>query len=119
MRKILILILLLLTFAVWSQAQDAGNTNGKTSGKTSGLTTMEGCLQSSNSQYTLTDDTNTSHILTGAVRKLSPQVGHQVEVTGKPGMRTIDNTLVGGASSVIEQPIFEVKSVKLIAATCK
>jgi hypothetical protein len=80
---------------------------------------MEGCLESSNGQYTLIDDTNTSHILTGAVRKLSPEVGHQVEVTGKPGTRTVDGTLAGAGSSAIVQPIFEVKSVKQIAATCK
>jgi hypothetical protein len=114
-RKTVVLTVVLLVSAAWLQAQDTG----KTSGKASDLTTMEGCLQSSNGQYTLIDDTNTSHILTGALRKLSSQVGHQVEVAGKPGIRTVDSTLAGAGSSAVEQPVFEVKSVKFIAAACK
>ncbi|HZL69452.1 MAG TPA: hypothetical protein VFC29_19230 [Candidatus Limnocylindrales bacterium] len=115
MRKTLVLTLVLLASAVWLQAQDAG----KTGGKTSDLDTIEGCLQRSEGQYSLTDNTGTIHHLTGGASKLNPHVGHEVEITGKPGVRTLDTTPQGGASSAVEQPIFEVKSVKHIADTCK
>jgi len=110
-RKTLVLTLVLLVSAVWLQAQDAG--------KTSSLETIEGCLQRSEGQYSLTDNTGTIHHLTGGASKLNPHVGHEVEITGKPGVRTLDTTPQGGASSAVEQPIFEVKSVKHVADTCK
>ena len=115
MRKTFMLTLVLLVSAVWLQAQDAG----KTSGKTSDLDTIAGCLQRSEGQYNLTDDTGTIHHLTGGAAKLKPHIGHEVEITGKHGSRTIDTTPLGGASSAVVQPVFEVKSVKHIADTCK
>jgi len=111
--KILTLTLVLLISAVWMQAQDAGK------GKTSNLETIEGCLQSSEGQYSLIDDTNTIHRLTGGASKLKQHVGHQVEITGKPGVRTLDTTPLGAGSSAVVQAIFEVKSVKHIADICK
>ncbi|MGZ3584589.1 MAG: hypothetical protein ACXVCT_17750 [Ktedonobacterales bacterium] len=113
MRKTFMLILVLLTSVVWLQAQDAGKA------KTSNLETIEGCLQSSEGQYSLIDDTNTIHHLVGGAARLKPHVGHQVEITGKPGVRTIGTTPLGAASSAVVQPIFEVKSVKHIADTCQ
>jgi hypothetical protein len=114
-RKTLVLTLVLLVSAVWLQAQDAG----KTSGKTSELETIEGCLQRSEGQYTLLDNTNTIHHLTGGASKLNPHIGHQVEITGKPGVRTLDTTAQGTASTAVVQPVIEVKSVKHVADTCK
>ena len=111
MRKTLMLTLVLMVSAVWLQAQDAG--------KTSNLETIEGCLHHSAGQYTLIDDTNTIHHLVGGAAKLSHHIGHQVEITGKPGVRTLDTTPQGGASAAVVQPIIEVKSVKHIADTCK
>ena len=115
MRNTLMLTLVLLISVVCLPAQD----EGKTSGKTSDLTTIEGCLHHSAGQYTLIDDTNTIHHLVGGAAKLSHHIGHQVEVTGKPGVRTLDATPQGGASAAVVQPIIEVKSVKHIAETCK
>jgi hypothetical protein len=109
----------LLISTVWLQAQDAGQTTGKATGKTSSLETIEGCLQRSEGQYALIDDTGTIHHLTGGAAKLKHEVGHEVEISGKPGSRTIDTTPLGGASSAVVQPVFEVKSVKHIADTCK
>ena len=115
MRKTLVLTLVLLVSAVWLPAQDAG----KTSGKTSDLDTIEGCLQRSEGQYSLTDNTGTIHHLTGGASKLSHHVGHEVEITGKPGVRTLDTTAQGTASTAVVQPVIEVKSVKHVADTCK
>ena len=118
MYKTLLLTFALLLSAVCVQAQPANPPSDKKDSAAS-LTTIEGCLQSAHGNYTLTDNDNTLHVLTGATSKLSHQVGHQVEITGKPGIRTIDTTPEGGASSAREQPVIEVKSVKHIADTCK
>jgi len=114
-RRTFILSLLLLISAVWLQAQDAG----QASGKTSDVTTLQGCLQNSHNTYTLTEENGTTHQLVGAANKLGHQVGRQIEVTGRPGLRMADSTLVGAASSASEQEVFEVKSVKRIADACK
>jgi hypothetical protein len=127
MRKTLIpaLGLLVLVSAVCLRGQsgssspDAGQAPAKASGKTAALTTIEGCLQSSQGQYTLTDNEGTVHQLSGAANKLVHHVGHQVELTGKPGIRTSDTTQPGTSSSAIEERVFEVKSIKPIADTCK
>lgn len=111
MRKGLMLALVLLTCGVWLQAQDTG--------KPSNLETISGCLHSSEGEYTLIDDTETIQHLVGGASKLKHEVGHEVEIAGKPGVRTTDTTPAGGASSAVEQAVFEVKSVKHIADTCK
>ena len=115
MRKTFMLSLLLLIPAACLRAQDAG----QASGKTSDVPTLQGCLQNSHNTYTLTEDNGTTHQLVGAVNKLGHQVGRQIEVTGKPGIRMADSTLAGGASNATEQEVFEVKTVKRLADACK
>ena len=115
MRNSLMLALVLLVSAVWLPAQDAS----KSSGTGSDLETIEGCLQRSAGQYTLIDDTNTIHHLVGGAKLLARHIGHQVEITGKPGVRTLDATPQGGASGAVVQATIEVKGVKHIADTCK
>ena len=119
MYKTLMLALLLLS-AAWSQAlQDTASNSGQNAG-TPSPDTIEGCLQMDNGEYTLADNTTgTVTRLSGAGKKLKPQVGHQVELTGKPSWRTLDATLAGGASNVKTQYVFEVKSVKRTADDCK
>lgn len=123
MFKALLLTFVLLISAVWLQAQAGypSSDAGQTAAKASGSNTIEGCLQNSNGQYTLTDKSGTVHQLSGAATKLDHHVGHEVELTGKPGVRTIDttSTMGAGSSTAVEQPVFDVKSVKHIAATCK
>jgi hypothetical protein len=97
----------------------AGGLHANGASKASSLETISGCLQSSEGQYSLIDDSQTIHHLVGGAAKLKSYVGRQVEITGKPGVRTSDATPPGGASAAVTQPIFEVKSVKDIAATCK
>jgi ABC-type transport system involved in cytochrome c biogenesis ATPase subunit len=106
--------LVLLVSALWLQAQDAG----QTAGKTSGLTTIQGCLQYTNGHYRLTEDNGTTHQLQSEANKLTHHVGHEVELTGKETVRTVDTTIQGAASSVKEQPVFKVSSVKHVADTC-
>jgi hypothetical protein len=113
--RIATLALVLLISSVWLPAQDSAQTTGKNSE----LTTIQGCLQLSMGRYTLTEEDGTTHELSGATGKLKHEVNREIEITGKPGIKTVDSTLVGGASSAVEKPVFEVKTVKRLADTCK
>lgn len=120
MRKLMMSTLMTFTlvFVISNVCLQAQN-QGQSSATSSDMTTVQGCLKSSMGRYTLTEEDGTLHYLVGASGKLGHQVDRQVEITGKPGTRTLDSTLVGGASSVIEQPVIEVKTVKRISDTCK
>lgn len=111
MRKTLMLTLVLLISAVWLQAQDAG--------QTSSPTTIQGCLQFTKGHYFLTDSGGTAHQLSGQANKLQAHVGHTIEITGKPGTRTVGTTVQGSASTAKTQEVFKVASVKHVADTCK
>ncbi len=114
MRNPLMLTLVLLISAACLQAQDTGQTMGKTSG----LTTIQGCLTYTNGHYRLTEDNGTTHQLQSEANKLTHHVGHEVAITGKPAVRSVDTTVQGSESSVKEEPVFKVTSVKHIADTC-
>ena len=110
MYKTLTLTLLLVISAAWAQAQDAG--------QTSGPTTIQGCLQYTNGHYRLTEDNGTSHQLQSEANKLKSHVGHEVQITGKTTIRTVDTTVQGSESSAKEEKVFKVTSVKHVADTC-
>ena len=120
MNKTLTLSLVLLISALWLQAQPAyrGSDAGETAGSAADPTTIEGCLQSSDGEYSVTDKNGVIHHLSDG-GKVKHYVGHEVQLTGTPSIRTIDTTLPGGASSAIEKPVFRVKTVKDVAATCQ
>ena len=115
MRKLMMFILAFLISIVCLQAQ----TQGQSSATSSDMTTVQGCVKLAMGRYTLTEEDGTLYYLLGPVGKLGHQVDRQVEISGKPGIRTLDSTLVGAASSAVEQPVIEVKTVKRIADTCK
>ena len=112
--KLLMFTLVLLVSTLCLQAQDAG----QTADKTSGLTTIQGCLQYTNGHYRLTEDNGKTHQLQSEANKLTHHVGHEVAITGKPAIRTVDTTVQGSGSTVKEQPVFKVSSVKHVADTC-
>jgi hypothetical protein len=112
--KTLMFTVVLLISAVWVQAQDAGQMGGKKSG----VTTIEGCLQSSGNRYTLTKADGTTVTLSSHANEMIHHVGHQVQVTGTPTVKTIDTTQQGTESSAKEIPVFRVQSIKHVADTC-
>ena len=121
MYKKLMLALVLLTSAAWLQAQ-AGypqSSASQNSGAMSDQATVEGCLQGSNNNYTLTADSGTVYQLTGDTSKLSEHVGHEVRITGtiagSPSASTPSAATPGGS----QQTTLEVKSLKHISKTCK
>jgi hypothetical protein len=126
MYKTLMLALVLLFSAAWLQAQqsypqpDASQASGTTSGQTmSGQTTVEGCLQDSNGNYTLTDKSGAMYQLTGDTSKLSDHVGHKVQITGTTAGSGSASSASGAGSPGSQQAILEVKSMKHISKTCK
>jgi hypothetical protein len=116
-RKRLALALVLLLSAACSQAKQ--REMGQAAGKDSKETTIEGCLSSSSGQYFLIDSGGMRHQLSGYANKLKAHVGHEVQITGKPSIKTEADTSYGAASSAEEIPVFEVKSVKQVADACK
>jgi hypothetical protein len=95
----------------------AQDSTGKPAAK-SDATTIEGCLKQDGSYYNLVDNSGTIIHLSDPSSKLQGHVGHQVAITGMPGVRNIDTTSQGVESTVREQPVFKVKSVKHLAETC-
>jgi hypothetical protein len=82
------------------------------------MSALTGCLTQKMGTYLLTDAEGTAHELLGSYGKLRHEVDHQIEVIGKTRIKTVDGTLAGGASTVVEKRAFEVKSVKHIADKC-
>lgn len=121
MTKTTMLCLAILICALWLQARPAnqGASASKTAEVAPGPAMLEGCLQKSQGEYTITDKDGMSHHLSEGSKLLKSYVGHEVQLTGVPSTRTIDTTPPGGASSAIERPVFKVKTVKDVAVTCQ
>ena len=119
MRKTLMLTLVLLMSALWLQAQvgDPGVDLWLAPAGTS-PTTIDGCLRSSSGHYTVTDKDGAVHDLTGNTARLSHYVGHEVEITGKPTVITLDTTMIHAASTAEELPALEVESAKQLSNKC-
>jgi hypothetical protein len=78
---------------------------------------VEGCLQRSGWQYFLDERDGTREQLTSS-SKLKDFVGHEIRISGARGVKTISNTPPGGGSSVIMQPVINVKTVKDLGKGC-
>ena len=119
MYKIALLIALLSSISLASHAQAGDPGADKVQGPGSTATSLKGCLQREGFQYSLIDDAGKSHLLTGSTHKFNHYVGHRVELTGKPTVKTIDTTEALAASTVEEIPAFQVVAAKQIANACK
>ncbi len=80
--------------------------------------TVAGCLRSANTHYTVTAEDGTVYNLTGNTAWLSHYVGHKVEVTGTPTVKSLDTTMKEAASTVEELPALDVKSAKELSKMC-
>jgi hypothetical protein len=118
MLKTLMLALTLLVSAAWLQAQQYPQSgSGQTGNTTSRQTKVEGCLQGSNGNFTLTDSSGTAYQLQGDTSKLAEHVGHEVQITGSASGPSAASASAGapGAGS----QTLDVKSLKHISKTCK
>jgi len=95
-----------------------GSASGLLAQHSKNNTEIEGCLRLSGSHYVIIDREGTLQEVSFS-KKLKNLAGHEVKLTGKQSMRTIDTTPPGGASSAIEKPYFQVDSVQDIKPSCE
>jgi hypothetical protein len=121
MARMLLLALTLLLSAAWLQAQDqyGSQTGSSQTGTAAGQTTVDGCLQGSNGNYTLTDKSGTTYQLQGDTSKLSDHVGHEVRLTGTSSGSSATSSSMSGQASGPQQPTLTVHSMKHISKTCQ
>jgi len=117
-RNIGLLAVLLLAMSISLCAQSGDSGADKLQAPPTAPNSIHGCLQRSGFQYNLIEDSGKSLVLTGDTAKLRHLGGHQVEITGKPAVKTINTTEQWAASTVEEIPAFEVNSAKLVSKTC-
>ena len=122
MAKKLLLAMSLLLSAVWLQAQSQYPQTGssQTGASASGQATVQGCLQGSDGNYTLTDKNGTTYQLQGDTSKLSAHVGHEVQITGSTtSASTATSPTTGTPAGATQQPTLTVQNMKHISKTCK
>ena len=120
MYKTLMLSLVLLASAAWLQAQAGGYSQpSQSSGSASGHMTVQGCLQGSDGNYTLTADDGTMYQLTGNTSDLSAHVGHEVQISGTTSASSMSGSSRASTPEGTQQATLDVKSMKHISKTCK
>jgi hypothetical protein len=138
MRKTVLLSLFLLC-AVWAFAQTypsqstnpgssqsgQSSTSSQTSSSSGNETTVEGCLNGSSGNYTLTDTSGKTWQLSGDTSKLSDHVGHKVQITGTTSSSSGSSGSAGStggagssSSSSGSNETLTVTSMKHISSTC-
>jgi hypothetical protein len=115
MQRTFVLGLVLLASAAGIQAQYASSQSPGGAVPTQ----VEGCLQTVRGHYSVTDANGSKVELSGAANKLGKLVGHTVQVSGTPGIRTSDTTSQGAASTAVEIPVLKVSTVKDMGKNCK
>jgi hypothetical protein len=119
MIKTLLLALSLLGSAAWLSAQSQYPQTGsnQTGTAASTQTTVRGCLQGADGNYTLMADNGTTYRLEGDTSKLTEHVGHEVKITGSSMSESATNNPTSTASGT-QQPTLTVESFKHISKTC-
>lgn len=131
MRKTLLLSLFLLC-AAWAFAQtypsqssspgssQAGqsSTSTQTSSSSGNETKVEGCLNGSSGNYTLTDSSGKTWQISGDTAKLSDHVGHKVEITGTTSSSSSAATSPNGSSAGSGGQTLNMTGMKHISSTC-
>lgn len=95
-----------------SQRPDTSQTSVPPTGDQN-MQSIEGCIAGAAGSYTLTDATGKTYQLAGDTSKLSDHVGHSVQVSGAEEPST-----AGAAASAGAPATFNVKKVKMLAASC-
>jgi Protein of unknown function (DUF5818) len=123
MARILLLALTIACSAGWLQAQDQyGSQSGSSQAGTAATgkkKTVQGCLQGSNGNYTLTDKSGMTYQLAGDTSKLSDHVGHEVKITGTTSGSSATSSSMGAPTGGTQQATLTVESMKHISKTCQ
>ena len=123
--RILTLVFALLLSAAWLQAQQYPQTGSSQSGSSTSeqASTVQGCLQGSNGNFTLTDSAGTTYQIQGDTSKLTEHVGHEVRITGTTSTSSSASGSTpgqtGSTTSTPQQPTIQLQDVKHISKTCK
>jgi hypothetical protein len=114
----LFLLLTLVSTGAAAQPSQAAMFADKDKSNSHDSAEIQGCLQRQDGYFILVDKNNEYERLSNnnALKKF---VGHEVRLSGKPEIHTIDNTPPGGASSAKQVPYFQVKSVEDINPNCQ
>ncbi|PYX31356.1 MAG: hypothetical protein DMG80_10415 [Acidobacteria bacterium] len=120
MTRVLMFGTILLLSVTWLAAQqDQANPSKAGSGSE---TTVQGCLQGSSGNFTLTDKAGTAYQLSGDTSKLTEHVGHEVQIKGTTSASSTpadsSSSNPSGVSAGGSQTSLTVKDVKHISKTC-
>ena len=132
MKKTMIVILMLLLCGLWAFAQQSYPSSSAPSGqdqsqsqssassqsKDSNQTTVRGCLNGSDGNFTLTSDSGTTYKLGGDTSKLTAHVGHEVEITGTTSQGSASSAGAAASSTSSSEQTLDVTKMKHIAKTC-
>ena len=119
MRTMSIFFLMLLCLALGLQAQEGNPGADVWVSADTYPPVIEGCLERWGFYYKVIGPDGTVYNLTRCTTGLKQYVGHEVEITGKPTVISLDTTEIHAASTVEELPALAVKSVKELSSTCK
>lgn len=122
MLRTLLLGLTLLSSVAWLRAQSEYPQTGssQTAASASGETKVQGCLEGSDGNYTLTADDGTKYQLQGDTSKLSPHLGHEVQITGSTTSASGGTSpTTGTPTGATQQPTLTIQNMKHISKTCK
>ena len=117
-RMLILTMVLLISSALWLQAQEGNPGRDVWIPADTYPPTVQGCLQNTGLRYSVVGHDGTVYNLTGSTGKLRPYIGHEVEITGKPTVKSLSTTMKEAASTVEEIPALEVKTVKELSKTC-
>ena len=118
MRTMSVLVLVLLSSTLWLQAQEGTPGADVWVSVDTYPPVIEGCLVRLGFYYKVIGPDGTVYNLTRCTTGLKQYVGHEVEITGKPTVISLDTTEIHAASTVEELPALAVKSVKELSKTC-
>ena len=120
--RTLTLVFVLLLSAAWLQAQQYPQTGSSQSGSSASAqaSTVQGCLQGSNGNFTLTDNADTTYQIQGDTSKLTEHVGHEVRITGTTSTSSSASGSTpgqtGSTTSTPQQPTIQLQDVLVSAA---
>ena len=118
MRGILILMAAMLVTAFGLQAQQGAPGADVWVSAHTYPSKIEGCLQLNGFYYRVLSKDGTAYNLVRRTTALTQFIGHEVEITGKPTVISLDTTQIDAASTVEEFPALEVNAVKELSDTC-
>lgn len=117
MTKVLMLASVLLLLTAWLQAQNPPPAGNPSDHPTSAhASTVQGCLQGSAGNFTVTDNSGTTYVIQGDTSTMGEHVGHEVRITGTTSSPSSD---ADKSTSSETQPIIQLQNLQHVSKTCK